>query len=60
MRKSDWRAAPKDNLAERAAIAEAKWLKENGLRKRGRSDIVKRKKRSPGYWARRRMRAVTP
>ena len=47
-----------DSLAERGARAEAKWLRENGLKKRGRSDIVKRKKRSPGYWARQRIKSA--
>jgi hypothetical protein len=49
----DWatKEAPARDLAARAAAVEKQWLKKNELRKIG-TKIFKRKKRSPGYWAR--------
>ena len=51
----DWatKEAPARELAARAAAVEKKWLKQNKLGKIG-TKIFKRKKCSPGYWARRR------
>jgi hypothetical protein len=54
--KIDWTTVgrPARELAARAARAEEQWRRENGLRTAGAFDIKPKKKRRPGYWARRR------
>jgi hypothetical protein len=55
----DWamKEAPARDLAARSAAVEKEWLKKNKLSKIG-AKIFKRKKRSPGYWARRRRKGM--